>query len=231
MSARRTWRSRESSGLSSGGVSDGLGALDPPAVPEVVTAARAFRAAGYFALSGELSDEDFARALVRTWEEYEGEDLTEETDEIDWKLVVLDADRTVYDDTEADVGAGNNVYVSYLRRLSKCSGGAFKITNVKEDWKTQPGSVIVSLRLNDERRHLRLADCNDWIDPDVITGLNELLPSDGPRFFIVDTGGQSAIVTRATEAERQALDASTNARLLSEPPEWWLSVHGVEHGS
>ena len=201
---------------------------DPPAVPEVVTVARAFRAAGYFARYVEFPDEDLARALVRAWEEYEGEDLIEETDEIDWKLVVLDSDRTVYDDTEADVGAGNNVYVTYLRRLSKCSGGAFKITRVKEDWKSERGSVMVSLRLNDERRHLVLADCNDWIDPDVITGLNELLPRDGPRFFIVDTGGQSAIVTRATEAERQTLEGARSLRLLSEPPEWWLSVHDVE---
>ena len=84
--------------------------------------------------------------------------------------------------------------------------------------------MVVSFRLGTERNRLVLAERDDWINPFVVSGLNDLLPSAGPRFFFVDNGGQIAIVTRATEEERQALEEMRPVRLLSEPPDWWLSV-------
>ena len=197
---------------------------DPPAPPGVVTAAAAFRGAGSFARWSKLSDDDLARALAAAWLRMDWEDLPEDPEELDWSLLIFDADRTVYEDAEADVSMGNKIYVAYLRMLSKRSGGAFRITNVKEDWKSQPGSVVVSFRLGNKRHQLVLAVGDDWINPFVITGLNNLLPNDGSRFFFVDNGGQMALVTRATEEERRALEELRPVRLLSEPPDWWLSV-------
>ena len=76
---------------------------------------------------------------------------------------------------------------------------------MKEDWKSQPGSVVVSFRLGNERHQLVLAEDDDWINPFVVTSLNNLLPNDGPSFFFVDNGGQMALVTRATERWRNCV--------------------------
>jgi len=97
-----------------------------------------------------------------------------------WAIATLDDERTLYEDPEADVGPGNNVYRSYLRQLAKRSGYPLRITAVKEDCSSQPRSVIVSYRLGDEQKRLVLTNCNDWIDPGVVTGLNDSLPVDGP---------------------------------------------------
>ncbi len=199
----------------------------PPARPDIVMAAAVFRRAGFFARLQHLSDEDLGRAVSTTWRKRQWDELAEDPERLDEELLVLDSERTWYDDPEADVSPGNEVYRSFLRELAKCSGGAMKVTNVKEDWESQPGSVVLSFRLNGERHHLVLDDMDDWINPFAVTGLNDLLPPDNPHFYFVDNGGQMAIVTRATEKERQALEAARPIRLLTEPPDWWMAVQGA----
>jgi len=197
---------------------------DPPPSPQLMAAVPVFRRAGFFALYEPLSDVELARSLAATWRAWEGDELSSDPGELDWMLVVLDEERTFQGDSEADVLEGNNVYVGLLRDLARRSGGALTVRAIKEEWASHTGSVDISLRANGNAVHLALADCGDWIDPKLLTEVNGLLSPEGPHFFVVDTGGQNVIITRATEEERRTLEEARSLRLSDRPPPWWESV-------
>ena len=66
----------------------------------------------------------------------------------------------------------------------------------------------------------------DYLDPMLIKGVNSVLGKQGidSRFWFVDNGGQSALVTWASMQEREALQASRPIRLDAKAPKWWLEV-------
>jgi hypothetical protein len=139
-------------------------------------------------------------------------------------IVALDAERSLRLDVAADVCEGNDVYCWLLGDLAERSGGAIRVTNPREDWASQPAMVIVSFTLNDQECRLSLMDCGKWVDPGVVTGLNELLSDASPRFLFVDGTDQTIVVTRATREERSVIEAGGVVRLLDEPPAQWMRV-------
>lgn len=191
------------------------------ATPALVAAVAAYRAAGWFRRERGRSDADLAAALMATWRDVEGAELLDDPRSLDRCLLILDSDRTLYDDIEADVSEGMGAYVELLQSLAARSGGSHSITDIAEDWTTEPGGVVVRFSLNGRHHTVQLDSIGDVLDPGMITALNALIQPSQPRFFFVDDGGQFFIVTRATAGERQRLQELRPIRLDEQPPSWW----------
>lgn len=191
------------------------------APPSVVAAVGAYRTAGWFERERDRSDADLAAALLATWRDVEGADLLDDPRSLDPCLLILDSDRTLYDDIEADVAEGAGAYAELLQSLAGRSGGALSVTDVAEDWSSEPGVVLVSFSLNGSRQVVQLDDLGDLLDPAMITWVNAATDPSQPHFYFIDDGGQFFIVTRATGAERQRLQALRPVRLDERPPDWW----------
>jgi hypothetical protein len=191
---------------------------------EVVEVVAAYRRAGFFADGAEESDVALAASLSAAWREVAGSDGSLlDASSLDEELLCLDRQRTFWDDAEFDVGEGNKAYVTVVRALAELSDGAFRPKAVSEHWGTG-GRVRVSFVFDGSRHSITLRDAGDWLDPDLVVGINRLLPEDGPRFWFYDNGGQTAVVTRATKAEVHLLESVRPVRLQSLPPSWWIEI-------
>ena len=197
-------------------------ALDAsPPSPHLVAVVAAFRAAGWFAWADERSDPELAAALMATWAAVGGEPLAVGDGELDWQLVVLDGRRTLWVDIEVGTVQEEIGYSALVRTLADLTGGALRVSRVSEDWDRVPDSVVLTATTSAGRRTLRLPEAGDMIHPGVVLAVNRWLRPTGVQFYFLDTGGQMAIVTRATEAERRALEAARPLRLDAKPPPWW----------
>ncbi len=200
---------------------------EPPG--EVAGAIESYLQAGWFQSRAGMPAEVLARQLLGEWHRIAGVDILEGAKEgvLDHRLLVLDAERTWYDDIEAGVGPSAGVYADMVRALAERSDGVFKPDRLAEDWDSRPGEVVVHCR--DGGRHLDLVvvDCGDCIAPAIVSEVNLALPAGGPRVWFVDNGGQSAIVTRATPEERDRLQSLRPVRLDEQAPPWWASVRQV----
>jgi len=196
----------------------------PLPAPHLVRIVSAFRACGWFAWAGARTDTELAGALAATWEAVEEEPLATSDGELDWQLVVLDGRRTLWTDIEAGTVQEAIGYRALLQTLADLSGDALTVRRVREDWDAVPDWVVLTATTSAGRRTVRLPDGLDMIDPGLVLAVNRWLRPTGVQFYFLDTGGQMAIVTRATEAERQALQAARPIRLDTTPPPWWLAV-------
>jgi hypothetical protein len=199
-----------------------------PVSDEVVVAVAAYREAGWFAKHAQASDAGLAAGLGSTWWRVHESELADLADGtlLDHRLIQLDSDRTLVTDIELDTSEGEDVYVRMLHQLGKLSGGSFKPLGVSENWEALPDRVVVGFGHAGQHLDVVVKECGDYIDPFVITQLNELL-GPGPRFWFVDTGGQEAIVTCATAAEREHLQRLRPVHLAAEPPGWWSAVRDI----
>jgi hypothetical protein len=196
---------------------------DPSPDPDIVVAVAAFRSAGWFENAGDTSEEALAGTLQSTWRAVHLQELNDLPERLDERLLILDYERTVYRDIESDVGPGEEVYLGLLRELAR-TGGGLSLTTEAETWHSDSGEVGVTFQLNGITREITVVDCLDFIDPALVTEFNKLMPDSGPRFYFVDAGGPTAIVTRASPAERDRLQHVRPVRLGDTPPEWWLAV-------
>ncbi|MFE5324386.1 stalk domain-containing protein [Paenibacillus sp. NPDC056579] len=117
-------------------------------------------------------------------------------------LFILEHDksRVWMEDTEADVGKGNNVYVRVLKDWAKISRGAFQPTNIEETWNSQNGPVKVTFTLNGEEVTLYPQNLNDFIDVGIVKKINAKIAGSGYQFAVV-VMDQSAFVTVLNEQE------------------------------
>lgn len=188
---------------------------------DVIEAVGSFRSAGFFARYNARSNEELARMANAGWRERDGEDLPTEALELDLALIVLDEDRTLSDDPEADVTEGAGAYRELLRGLARRSSGALQLGAVEEDWGAGPQEVLVVFEANGRKVHARVNGLTDWLGPHLVVQLNEVLGD--RRVWFVDAGGQDMILTWASNDERARLEAARPVRLSGRPPEWWLA--------
>ena len=192
---------------------------------ELIKICNQYRQAGWFKQYKELSDEQLASTLNSLYKAEFARDLTEDNGEpIDLRVIFLDKKKTWFDDIEADVCEGEDVYVEWLNTLADLTENVFLPENITEDWESE--EVIVSFTYKDKKYKIKLLDCMDYLDPMLIKGVNSVLGKQGidSRFWFVDNGGQSALVTWASMQEREALQASRPIRLDAKAPKWWLEV-------
>jgi hypothetical protein len=123
-------------------------------------------------------------------------------------LVVARADdqRVWWGDLEADVDASNKVYESTLDAWAGISVGAFMPTGIEETWASASGPVTVSFTLSGKRAMLNPAYLDDWIDPTILTRINELIAPSGRQFELYRAFDQTLFLTMLTGKEKRALE-------------------------
>ena len=132
----------------------------------VAQRAVALREIGLFSDRAALSDaalgSEVERGVAERWEGAIGPD----DPLIELAVAEQDANRVWWQDLEADVLDGNDVYEWTLGRWSAISAGTFMPENVVESWASETGPVTVAFELAGEPHVLTPAYLEDWIDPD-----------------------------------------------------------------
>jgi len=123
-------------------------------------------------------------------------------------LAVAEQDRTRvwWCDLEADVIDGNDVYAQTLAEWGEISVGVFEPTDITETWDGTNGPVIVEFDHHGTRHLLAPAYLEDWIDPGILAGINELIAGSGRRFELYKAFDQTAFLMALTNDERHALE-------------------------
>lgn len=197
---------------------------DPPAPAELTEAAERFQRAGWFE-SIKLGPADLARALQSAWRRYEGEDITSDSAHPHSRILLLDGGRTWSEDVDAGIEHGDRIYGAVAECLSHVGLKAIRsLHNTEEDWASRPGELLLTLTAMRGQPEVAIPSPTPYISAALFTGLNQLLPDEGPRLWFFDHGSPLGIVTRATQAERDALENLTGITLHRDPPGWWAAL-------
>ena len=172
----------------------------------LVERVRQLRALGFFA-DPARDDVRLATELAADHEAEAGTPLDPEDELVELDLTRLDEGRVWWEDTEADVVPGNDVYVAWIEGLARISRGTLAPTRVTEDWAGEAGQVRVRVDLSSGPLEIRPRDLGDYTDIEtVLRALNAVLPGDGPRFALYAPFDQTAFVTCVTDDERRRLE-------------------------
>ena len=126
---------------------------------------------------------------------------------VELELTSLDEGRVWWEDSEADVGPGNDAYVDLIAGLARISRGTLAPTSVVEMWAGDKGSVRARIELASGTVEIAPRYLDDYLDVEtVLVGLNATLPSDEPRFALHTPFDRTAFVTCVTEVERRRLE-------------------------
>jgi hypothetical protein len=112
-----------------------------------------------------------------------------------------------WSDLEADVGAENHVYASTLEEWAAISKGAFAPQQIQETWDSGSGPVTIRFALDGETVELTPEYLEDWIDPRILTPINEQIADAERQFELFQAFDQSAFLMALTAKERAALEA------------------------
>ena len=188
---------------------DPMCAADPfPAASteSIVERVAAFRAIGLFADRSDLDDAALAAeveaGIADVWGDVKPDDRL-----LDLIVAAEDQQRVWWQDLEADVAEGNDVYVDTLEGWAAISDGAFEPSEISEDWLSGGGPVTIKFSVGGEPQEITPEYLEDWINPGILTRINELIAPSGRRFELYKAFDQTAYVMALTHPERQALEA------------------------
>jgi len=152
-------------------------------------------------------DARLAADLAAGHEAESGTPLDPDDELVELDLTRLDEARVWWEDTEADVAPGNEVYVAWIEGLARISRGTLAPTRITERWAGEAGPVRVRVDLPSGPLEIRPRDLGDYVDIEtVLRALNEVIPPDGPRFVLYAPFDQTAFVTCVTDDERRRLE-------------------------
>lgn len=119
-------------------------------------------------------------------------------------VLSLDPEHVWTGDPEADVSMGSSVYVRVLKEWGEISQGAFAPTKITETWAGAQGPVQLHLKSNGTDIVLSPAFIQDWIDLEILRGLDEILTPSGKTFeYVCD--GNFAIVLCLTRQQKASM--------------------------
>lgn len=177
---------------------------------------RYFRDMGFFSRYAKLSDDRIASKLrdfqMKGWET----ELDPEDELVDLSVVRADTKRVWWEDTQADVGAGNNVYVRTLKEWAGISRGAFQPTRIRENWQTERGPIWVHFSWNDAQQRIQPAYRHDYLDINILRDINSLVGASGYRFEVYEQFDESAFVVALTRTEKEKLERERGWRFMDE---------------
>ncbi len=136
-----------------------------------------------------------------------GDTLKPDDPLVDLIVAAEDQQRVWWQDLEADVADGNDVYVETLQGWAAISQDAFQPAGITENWASGEGPVTITFSLGGEPREITPAYLEDWIDPGILMPINELIAPAGRRFELYKSFDQTAYVMALTDLERQGLEA------------------------
>lgn len=172
-----------------------------PPSPELVKAVAFFREIGFFSAFGAKSDEECAEKLLLAHRSEWDVDLVSGDSYEDAVLLSYDGKRSWFEDTECDVCQENHVYQDVLADWAHVSRGAFRPTLVEEKWAGECGPIEVSFTQDGQRRTLTPKWNQDYLDLEILTGINEIIRPSGMEFCCLGID-QTALVVVLTPEER-----------------------------
>lgn len=124
------------------------------------------------------------------------------------ELVVALADdsRVWWGDLEADVHQENLVYEQFLEEWAAISAGAFEPSTIEESWEGPEGPLTVSLTLDGQSIELHPVYLEDWVDPRILSPINEAIAGSGRQFEPYRAFDQSLYLVALTPDEKRALE-------------------------
>ncbi|NJK30127.1 MAG: hypothetical protein HC851_09590 [Acaryochloris sp. RU_4_1] len=174
-----------------------------------------FRPLGFYSEYEQLSNGELAQELSMLWQTEAGRPLDTSDPYLDLELLQWDFARVWWQDVEADVCMGNNVYAATLERWVAISRGVFVGKDFMEMWANPQGSIQINFTLNGCSHHIQPNYNNDWIDLDIVQQINPLIQASGYQFEMVQTGTQIAFITVLTALEKQKLQSERNWQFLT----------------
>jgi len=166
-----------------------------------------FRGMGFYSEHADKSDLALARQILA---DAQDELIVPERAPnflIDLEALRGDQERVWWEDTEADVAKGGEVYVETLEAWSRVSRGAFTPSEIRETWEAEDGPITLRFKLAGEDREIHPQYLDDFIDLNILQAVNAMIAPRGVRFAVVDTGSQDFFVVAITEEERARLAA------------------------
>jgi hypothetical protein len=165
------------------------------------------RAIGFFADRSGLDDAALAADVEAGIADVWGDTLEPDDPLLDLIVAAEDQQRVWWQDLEADVTDGNDVYVRTLQEWAAISQDAFQPSGITENWASGEGPVSITLSLGGEPHEIAAAYLEDWIDPGILAPINKLIAASGRRFELYKSFDQTAFVMALTDLERVALEA------------------------
>lgn len=177
---------------------------------------RFFRAMGFFAQYGELSDADLARqvksAVAREWDSPFPEEAVEDVQAADMFLLMTDRARVWFGDLEC-VYRDENAYVETLQEWSAISRGIFMPEAITETWTGEAGPVTIEFTLGG-KGHRFVHNSGDMIDTGILMLINRLIAPSGYAFEACDNLGMPSFVLALTKPEKARLVAERKWRFV-----------------
>ena len=199
---------RRSRGRRSGGPDCTVAIAEGQSIGQRVAALREI---GLFADRPDVSNEDVSQRVEARLDELYGGDALADDPLLELVVASLDQSRVWWGDLEADVGDVNQVYAQTLEEWAAISKGSFEPEDVRETWASESGPVTVSFTLDGEEVELKPEYLEDWIDPRIITPINERIADSGRQFELFQAFDQSAFLMALTDGRA---GRAGNARLV-----------------
>jgi hypothetical protein len=171
----------------------------------IVEAVSALRRLDFFA-ERIGSDAEVAAAVLDDYRASWGHDPADDEPLLDPELLRFDPDRVWWEDTEADVGPGNDAYVAAIEGWAAISRGALRPSRIAEVWDPASGMVRIILSQGAVTHEIRARDLADYLDMGVLDGLNSIIASSPLRFRMHAAFDQTAFVIVCDERERRLLE-------------------------
>jgi hypothetical protein len=173
-----------------------------------------FRKRGFFRDYEGMSDRELAAELEETHEIELREGFDPDFELVDLELLRWDKRRVWWEDTEADVLQGNNVYVEVLQRWGMISRGAFLPSDISERWQSREGPIDISFSLRGKKESINPRYLDDYIDMEIVPHINSLIADSPYRFEIYEFFDQTAFVVVLDKDEKQWLQQERGWRFM-----------------
>ncbi len=161
-----------------------------------------FRDLGFFLDKENISDDKLAKMINGEHFALFGEEIDPHSPFSDLLLLSYDKNRVWWEDTEADVLNGNNVYIDFMNDLSKISRGVFSPSEISESWETDEGPISIEFKLGGKKLSIRPKYIDDYIDVEIISNINKLMPSDKYKFELYKPFDQTAFILMLSKDEK-----------------------------
>lgn len=167
-----------------------------------------FRKLHFYQQFSYLSDEALAWELLYRWQEMFGAALDLSRPYAELELLMWDTERVWWEDLEADVCAGNDIYSETVEQWGTISRGVFQPVNIREWWASDTGPIRIDLEHHGQHLILYPAYLDDYIDINVLHPINRAIQQSGIQFAVYKPFDQSAFVVALTSQEKGALETS-----------------------
>ncbi len=164
-----------------------------------------FRRLHFYHQFSHLSDDAIATELLRRWQEMVDKELDLSTRYVDFDLLMWDSNRVWWEDLEADVCDGNDIYVETLGQWGAISRGVFQPTNIIERWASETGPIRIDFDHQGQHFLFYPQYLDDYIDINLLVPINRMIGQTGIQFEVYEAFDQTAFVVALRSNEKEEL--------------------------